>query len=201
VTDLRGSSATAASETHAPASLHADALSLLEGWRPPDRAQDEVRRGYVAHLLAHQDGMRRDCFPAHLTASAVVLSEDLSLVLLTLHTKANAWFQLGGHCESGDATLAGAALREAVEESGLTTLAMDPEPVQLDAHQVGFCNPRGAVTHLDVRFLAVADASSSPTVSAESVDVRWWPVDGLPTQEAGLVELVHRARERALARR
>jgi 8-oxo-dGTP pyrophosphatase MutT (NUDIX family) len=201
VTDLRRSSAAAASETHAPASLHADALSLLEGWQPPGRAQDEVRRGYLAHLEAHQDGMRRDCFPAHLTASAIVLSEDLSLVLLTLHAKANAWFQLGGHCESGDLTLAGAALREAVEESGLAALALDPDPVQLDAHEVGFCNPGGTVTHLDVRFLAVADSSSSPTVSAESVDVRWWPVDDLPSQEPGLVELVHLARRRALARR
>ena len=34
-------------------------------------------------------------------------------VLLTLHAKARAWFQLGGHCEPGDLTLAGAALREA----------------------------------------------------------------------------------------
>ena len=39
-------------------------------------------------------------------------------MLLTLHAKAGQWFQLGGHCEPGDATLAGAATREAAEESG-----------------------------------------------------------------------------------
>ncbi len=41
-------------------------------------------------------------------------------VLLTLHKTVDRWLQLGGHCEPGDTTLAGAALREAAEESGLT---------------------------------------------------------------------------------
>ena len=40
-------------------------------------------------------------------------------MLLTLHRKVGRWLQLGGHCEPADTTLAGAALREATEESGL----------------------------------------------------------------------------------
>ena len=173
--------------------LHADALRVLAGWRPPDAQQEALRRRYVAHLDAHPDGMTRDCFPDHLTASALVVSADASQVLLTLHAKANAWFQLGGHCEPEDTTLAGAALREAVEESGMTGLELDPRPVQLDAHEVGFCDPRGTVTHLDVRFLAVAPTDAAHAVSAESLDVRWWPVDDLPTEDPNLVALVTHA--------
>lgn len=182
--------------------LHADALRLLRSWRPPNDAQERLRRRYVAHLEACPAGMHRSCFPDHLTASTLVLSADARQVLLTLHAKANAWFQMGGHCEDTDRTLAGSALREAVEESGIGDLVVDPDPVQLDAHDVPFCDPRGTVAHLDVRFVAVAPADAVHAVSAESLDVRWWPVDALPTEEPGILDLVRlaRARVRAAAR-
>jgi 8-oxo-dGTP pyrophosphatase MutT (NUDIX family) len=180
--------------------LHEDALALLRAWTPPDVDQEEVRRRYVAHLEARPDGLRRSCFPEHITASTLVLSADGEQVLLTLHAKAQAWFQMGGHCEEGDTTLAGAALREAIEESGVPGLRLDPEPVQLNAHPVPFCDPRGTVHHLDVRFLAVAPEDAVHAVSEESLDVRWWPWDDLPTQDADMHELVRLARARRATR-
>ena len=140
--------------------------------------------------------MTRDCYPDHLTASTLVLSADLDRVLLTLHAKAGQWFQFGGHCEPGDATLAGAATREAVEESGIDGLTLDPVPVQLSEHAVPFCDPRGGVHHFDVRFVAVVGDTAEHAVSEESLDVRWWPVDALPAPEPDLVELVALARAR-----
>lgn len=176
--------------------LHDDALALLRAWTPPDESQEQVRRRYVAHLEANADGLHRSCFPDHLTASTLILSADGAQVLLTLHAKARAWFQMGGHCEESDDTLAGAALREALEESGLRDLDLDPRPVQLNAHPVPFCDPRGTVHHLDVRFLAVAPEGASHAVSDESLDVRWWPWDALPTEDADMHELVRLARAR-----
>lgn len=180
--------------------LHDDALALLRAWTPPNRDQDEVRRRYVAHLEAHPDGLSRACFPDHITASTLIVSADGEQVLLTLHAKAGAWFQMGGHCEDADTTLAGAALREAVEESGVPDLVLDPQPVQLNAHAVPFCSPRGTVNHLDVRFLAVAPEDSVHAVSDESLDVRWWPREALPTQDQDMHDLVRLARERWSAR-
>ena len=181
--------------------LHDDALSLLRAWNAPDEAQSRLRARYLAHLEQHPDGLSRSCFPDHLTASTLILSDDGSQVLLTLHAKAGAWFQMGGHCEPGDATLAGAALREAVEESGIADLDLDPRPVQLNAHPVPFCSPRGTVDHLDVRFVAVAPESSRHTVSEESLDVRWFPWDALPTQDADMHDLVRLARARSATSR
>nr|WP_277500018.1 MULTISPECIES: NUDIX domain-containing protein [unclassified Nocardioides] len=142
-----------------------------------------------------------------MTASAVVLDATADHVLLTLHAKAGRWFQLGGHCETGDTTLAGAALRESAEESGLPAhrLVVDPAPVQLSAHPVPFCRPPtlgpdDVVHHLDVRFLVVVDGADEPVVSEESLDVRWWPVDALPDPEPDLVEAVTFARARLTAR-
>ena len=192
-------------------SLHADALRVLETWSAPDEAQEVLRRRYVGHLHARADAMARGCRPDHLTASTVVLDHDASHVLLTLHAKARTWFQLGGHCEAGDETLAAAAQREAGEESGLGgSLDLDPVPVELSEHAVPFCGPlvedrSEVVHHLDVRFVAVAAPGAAYEVSDESLDLSWWPVDALPAGADGtrsdltaLVSLaLARVRERA----
>lgn len=187
--------------------LHADASRALAGWVAPSSEQEALRQRYLSVLAERPDAMTRACRPDHLTASTLVLSADGSSVLLTLHAKAQAWFQFGGHCEPADVTLAAAALREAREESGLIGLELDPVPVQLSEHAVPFCggpltaresggDSERQVHHLDVRFVAVAPAGAAHAVSEESLDVRWWPADALPTQDADMVELVALAKAR-----
>ena len=105
--------------------------------------------------------MYRTHFPDHLTAGVLVIDSPGEQVLLNLHRKAQRWFAFGGHCEPGDATLAGAALREGLEESGLDALRFDPVPAQLDEHPVPFCDRRGIVHHLDVRYVAAAPERGS----------------------------------------
>ena len=174
-------------------SLHADALDALTQWQAPDDAQGQLRMSYVEHLRRHEDGLWRSCFPSHLTTGALVISHDRQQVLLNLHRKAGKWFHFGGHLEPGDVTLGGAALREATEESGLSGLIVRAEPLHLSQHPVEFCDPRGTVQHLDVRFLAETGADVEPVVSEESCDVRWWPVDDLPTDEPDMVQMIRLA--------
>jgi 8-oxo-dGTP pyrophosphatase MutT (NUDIX family) len=163
--------------------LHADALIGLEQWRPPTMEQAGHRARFVEHLRRHRNALSRDCYPDHLTASTLVMTPDASQALLTLHAKAATWFQFGGHCERGDRTLLEAARREATEESGIDRLTFDPVPLCLAEHAVPFCDPRRGARHLDVWFLATADPAATPTVSTESLDVRWWRVDELPPHE------------------
>lgn len=160
--------------------LHASAVATLRDWRAPSPGQEALRERYLTHLAAHPDGLAKHCFPDHLTAGAIVVSPRGDAVLLNHHRKAGAWLAFGGHLEADDASLVDGARRELVEESGLDRFDLDPEPLSLDEHEVGFCSDRGTVHHLDVRFLAVAEPDGSHATSEESLDVRWWPVDDLP---------------------
>jgi ADP-ribose pyrophosphatase YjhB (NUDIX family) len=180
-----------------PTVLHDDALATLRRWRGADDSQERLREEYVAHLESHPDGLSRDCVPDHLTTGAIVLSSDHTHTLLTLHAKARRWFHLGGHCEPRDASLAKAAWREATEESAVHGLVLDPRPVHLDTHDVDFCGAHERVRHLDVRFLALAPPDAQHAVSDESIDVRWWPVRDLPTDDPDMRVLVELALARA----
>jgi len=173
-------------------SLHSDAVRVLEGWTAPDEKQERVRLEFLEHLAAYPDGMWRECLPGHLTASAAVLDPSGTKVLLTLHRKVKAWLQLGGHCEAGDTTLAGAALREATEESGIAGLRLHPVPLALDRHRV-YCHPAGTY-HLDVQYVAFAP-SLDHQISDESDDLRWFDVNDLPEPtDAAVRRLVALAR-------
>ena len=174
-----------------------DALSVLEAWQAPDAAQESLRSSYVSHLRAHPDGIWKSGPPGHLTASALVLDETGERVLLTLHRKGGFWAQLGGHLEADDTTLAGAALREATEESGMAGLRLLPGPVDLDRHALSSAFGR-CREHLDVRYAVVAPAGAEPVVSEESDDVAWWPYDALPPGALDLDALIAAARRALL---
>jgi 8-oxo-dGTP pyrophosphatase MutT (NUDIX family) len=161
-------------------SVRESVLAVLASWTAPDPGQDALRHALVAYVTARPDACRRDCVPGHITASTAVLDRAGTHVLLTLHPRLGRWAQLGGHCEPGDADIVAAALREATEESGIAGLRIDADPVALDAHPVT-CSLGVPTHHLDVLFVAQAPPAAAIAISDESLDLRWWPVDGLPT--------------------
>ena len=165
------------------AAVHADARAVLGRWRTPGRELDSVRQALLAYLDARPDACSRSCAPGHLTASALVLDATGEHALLTLHPRVGAWLQLGGHIEPGDPSLAGAALREASEESGISGLVVDPEPVHAEVHALT-CSLGVPTRHLDVRFVANAPAGAVESISEESLDLRWWPRSELPDEVA-----------------
>jgi 8-oxo-dGTP pyrophosphatase MutT (NUDIX family) len=160
--------------------LRDDAHDVLSRWIAPDAEQERLRRVYVSHLDEHPDALSRECHPDHLTASALIVSADHTRVLLTLHRVIKRWLQTGGHCEPGDTSLAGAALREGREESGIDDLVIDPVPVVLSLHEVPSCGPIRPSHHLDVQYVAVAPVEAQEVISDESDDLAWFAVDDLP---------------------
>ncbi|MEV0229821.1 NUDIX domain-containing protein [Nonomuraea sp. NPDC050786] len=159
-------------------SLHADAVAVLSAWDAPTPEEEALRAEFLEHLRSYDDAMLRECVPGHLTATTAVLSHDGSQVLLTLHPKAKMWLPMGGHCEISDMLLTEVALREAWEESGISGLELLPGPLAVDKHVV-WCHPPHS-WHLDVEYAAVAPPGAEAVISEESLDLRWFPVDGIP---------------------
>jgi 8-oxo-dGTP pyrophosphatase MutT (NUDIX family) len=158
--------------------LYADAGRVLESWTPPDAAAAATRDEMLALLTAGPRVLSRDGSPDHFTASALIVDPVSGRVLLCLHRRIRRWVQMGGHCEPEDTTIAGAALREATEESGLADLRLLPEPIGVDIHPVR-CSA-GQSRHFDIRYVAVAPPGAQPRVSPESADLAWFPYDQLP---------------------
>lgn len=172
--------------------LHQDAVGVLGTWQAPDAGQDALRKEYLTYLAAHPDGMWKPCTTGHITAGALVIDPPRERVLLTLHAKLRMWLQMGGHCEPEDTTVAGTALREGVEESGIEGLRLlVPYPVQLDRHLTP------CAWHLDVQYAAVAPPGAAPVISDESLDLRWFGYDEAAEKADGSVRSLL-ARTRAL---
>jgi 8-oxo-dGTP pyrophosphatase MutT (NUDIX family) len=108
--------------------------------------------------------------PTHVTSSAIVVGGRG--VLLLRHRRLGIWVQPGGHLDLGEPLASGAA-REAAEETGLEVShpPAGPTLAHVDVHAGG----RGH-THLDLRWLLVADGEPQPP-PGESQDVAWFGWD------------------------
>jgi 8-oxo-dGTP pyrophosphatase MutT (NUDIX family) len=173
------------------------AIDLLTAWQAPNPAQDSLRHAVLCFLDARDDACCRKCVPGHVTASALVLDDSRTRALLTLHPRLGRWVQLGGHCDEADTDIVSAALREATEESGVSELRVDPELLAVHVHPVT-CSLGVPTRHLDLQFIAYAPPGAQIVISHESVDLRWWPTDDLPTDaDDALTYLVARASKMA----
>ncbi|MDZ5077658.1 NUDIX hydrolase [Nesterenkonia sp. HG001] len=159
-------------------------LADLEAWSPASAQQERLRQDYLALALHGDEPFRRRPRPEHFTASCFIFDETLTQVLLCFHSKGRFWVQLGGHIEDSDDSVLEAAFREAVEESGLTSLRpLHRRPVDLNVHPLG-SGFSHCTAHWDIGYAAIAPRDAQIMVSEESEDVAWWPVDRLPEDVA-----------------
>jgi len=133
-------------------------LNRLTDFTSHNATRNEEARRITELVHSSPRAAYRDNFvPGHLTGSAWIVDPTTSKVLLLHHAKLNRWLQPGGHAD-GEYDLAAVALREAHEESGLTSLALKD----------------GAIFDLDIHAIVIADSSEPPIVSHESHDVAWF---------------------------
>jgi 8-oxo-dGTP pyrophosphatase MutT (NUDIX family) len=155
----------------------------------PDR---EAERARVLALLDEHGAALADrtTAPGHLTGSALVVDAAGERMLILLHAKLNRWLQPGGHAD-GDHELAGVALREATEETGIEGLQVLVPAVDLDVHAVDHGDALGTHLHLDLRFVVVAPPGAVERGNHESLGLRWVTRDELDevADEVGLLRL------------
>ena len=152
---------------------------------------DARERDSIASFVRHFDALDRPfsetANKVHVTASAIVVTDDCRRVVLHLHKRMNMWLQPGGHIDEGELPWV-AAQREAAEETGLpATLVGEvgdggPELLHVDVHP----GPKGH-THLDLRYLLESPMVPPAPPAGESQQVKWflWH-QAVRTAEAGL---------------
>jgi 8-oxo-dGTP pyrophosphatase MutT (NUDIX family) len=166
------------------------AREILARYVPPDADQRAVRDRILSWIETYPaDAHRRTRLEGHLTASALVLDAGGERALFTHHKKLGRWLQLGGHCD-GDGNLVRVALREAIEESGIEDLVIDPTPIDVDIHVIPARGIEPEHLHLDTRFLVRAPAGARARISAESLALAW--LDPTELERAGTDDSVRR---------
>lgn len=152
-----------------------DLLAALRAHQPFDQREAAMLRLTRAFVQDNPDCFHRTLRAGHITASAWVVNPRRSHALLVHHARLNKWLQPGGHCDGSPDVLA-AALREALEETGLSASPITTSIFDVDAHLIPARKREPAHIHYDVRFFVQAVRSRRPVVSPESRDVRWVPL-------------------------
>lgn len=143
--------------------------SLVAGHQPTSPREAASRRTMLGYLQWLPRPLDEDADPVHVTGSAIVL-DGRGRTLLHRHKRLGRWLQPGGHVDPGESP-AQAAVREAIEETGLAVWHPDGTPrlVNVDVHEGG----RGHL-HLDLRYVLAADGDAPFAPAAgESPDLRW----------------------------
>ena len=158
-----------------------DLAAQLRAFRPWNEQEERDREALLRLLENGQAPYGRED-PAHLTASAWVVSPGRDRVLLAYHNLYDSWSWLGGHAD-GERDLLSTALREVREESGLEEV----RPVSRDIYSVEILTVDGhekrgryvsSHLHLNVTFLLeAAPAAPVRRKADENSAVAWFALE------------------------
>lgn len=153
-------------------------LAMLDAygrrWKNEAAAVSRFREFVLSHSRCFERGLK----VGHVTASAWLVNEAGTHVLLTHHRKLNRWLQLGGHAD-GDADVLRVAVREAKEESGLTNIVpLGGGIFDIDIHGIPEHRDEPAHDHFDVRFAMMAYGNGVCVAGRESHELRWVAIAG-----------------------
>ncbi len=128
----------------------------------------------IEFITANPGCFERDN-PGHITGSVWIINEAGTHALLTHHKKLGMWLQLGGHAD-GEPHIPTVAMKEAREESGIEDLEFVIAGIfDIDIHPI----PNKCLAHYDIRYLLKAGPHATYTVSPESHDLAWVPIEKL----------------------
>ena len=152
-------------------------IQLLEQYQTHDVAEARMHQDMLAFANTYPNCLERSLTIGHITTSTWITDHSRQYVLLTHHRKLDKWLQLGGHAD-GESNLPIAAMKEATEESGLTTIRFLSDNIfDVDVHLIPARKLEPAHYHYDIRFLMEADMNEPLLISHESKDLSWVPID------------------------
>lgn len=167
------------------------ALRSWLGKHVPFDEQEMVDQETMIRLIdVFDDVVTRDNVFGHFTASAFVVNERMTDVVILRHNIFNDCVYPGGHAD-GEHDLLYVALKEVEEETGLVVEPMNNGeifsiqciPVKGHVKNGHYVSPH---THHDVAFLCVAkdeDMDKIRVLESENSEVIWVPIDHAPMDD------------------
>ena len=155
-----------------------DVLNMLARHR--SRFMEEasyVRRSY--EYIQQNPACFERSQPMHITGSCWVVNPARDSALLMHHKKLGQWFQPGGHAD-GETDVKQVALRETIEETGLSAdkvKLLSDQVFDVDIHSVKADARAPYHEHIDIRFLVEIDDSLVIPGNNESHEIIWVPLN------------------------
>ena len=170
----------------------------IERYVPKNEQEDQDKKVVLRCIRLFPDNiLLRTNELAHITSSAFVVNRDATKVLMIHHNIRNTWAWTGGHAD-GDGDLLAVAVRETLEEAGVTALPMSNEIDAIDILYVERHMKNGKYVnthlHLNVAYVLVADEHAPLTVKPdENSAVKWFAAEDV--EGAIYAKMLSRARE------
>lgn len=160
-------------------------LRALEAHTPFDTQESNFLTQILDFVHRQDRFWQRSTLEGHTTGSAWIVTPNRRQALLIHHRKLNRWLQPGGHTDADDLSLLHTALREATEESGITTLqVVSPIIFDVDVHLIPEKGAEPAHLHYDVRFLLEAHPSAPHQPANQEIkNLEWVAITDLCSEE------------------
>ncbi|WP_404427339.1 NUDIX hydrolase [Ureibacillus chungkukjangi] len=154
----------------------------LEQYKPSNPQEGKDQEIILRYMDTFDNLFTRENEFAHFTASAWLVNEERTKVLMAYHNIYNSWSWVGGHAD-GDTDLLHVALKEAKEETGLENV----RPVSEQIYSIEILGVPAHVkkgkhvathVHLNVTYLLEASESDLTFIKPdENSDIGWFELE------------------------
>jgi 8-oxo-dGTP pyrophosphatase MutT (NUDIX family) len=155
---------------------------LFKNYTPKNEQEQRDQKLILDFIERNPDCLNRENLTAHITASAFVVNHDFDKIVFAFHHIYQSWAWVGGHAD-GDDDLLHVALKEAKEETGLSSITpYNNDIFTIDVIYVHNHIKKGVYVpdhlHLNATYLLLADEKEIPKHNPdEHQDVRWFDID------------------------
>ena len=154
-------------------------LNQIEHYTPFNEQEEMDKQLILNWIRNNTNAFSRENTVAHMTASAWVVNQDKSKILMVYHNIYNSWSWLGGHAD-GETDLLSVAIREVKEEAGISNVyPVSEEIFSLESLTVDGHVKKGKYVsshlHFNITYFLEADPEEAVSIKAdENSGVAWF---------------------------